>query len=292
MTEKLLGSIEAGGTKFVCGVGTDDLTIVERVSFPTTTPEETMKKVIEFFQQYPLKAIGIGSFGPIDIHVDSPTYGYITSTPKLAWRNFDLLGTMKQHFDVPMAWTTDVNAAAYGEYVAGNGQHTSSCVYYTIGTGVGAGAIQNGEFIEGFSHPEMGHALVRRHSEDTYAGNCPYHGDCLEGIAAGPAVEGRSGKKGHLLEEDHKTWELEAYYLAQAAYNTTLLLAPEVIILGGGVMKQRHLMPKVREKFAELVNGYVETPPLDKYLVTPLLEDNPGTIGCFALAKKALMAQK
>ena len=111
MTEKLLGSIEAGGTKFVCGVGTDDLTIVERVSFPTTTPEETMKKVIEFFQQYPLKAIGIGSFGPIDIHVDSPTYGYITSTPKLAWRNFDLLGTMKQHFDVPMAWTTDVNAA-------------------------------------------------------------------------------------------------------------------------------------------------------------------------------------
>ncbi|WP_213081808.1 ROK family protein, partial [Escherichia coli] len=132
MTEKLLGSIEAGGTKFVCGVGTDDLTIVERVSFPTTTPEETMKKVIEFFQQYPLKAIGIGSFGPIDIHVDSPTYGYITSTPKLAWRNFDLLGTMKQHFDVPMAWTTDVNAAAYGEYVAGNGQHTSSCVYYTI----------------------------------------------------------------------------------------------------------------------------------------------------------------
>lgn len=289
MAEKYLGSIEAGGTKFVCGIGTDDLTIVKRVSFPTTTPAETMALVIDFFQQYELKAIGIGSFGPIDIHRDSPTYGYVTSTPKLAWRDFDFVGEMKKHFDIPIAWTTDVNAAAYGEYVAGNGKGLSSCVYYTIGTGVGAGAIQEGKFIEGFSHPEMGHTLVRRHKDDHFEGNCPYHKDCLEGMAAGPAVEGRAGKKGQDLAEDDPIWDLEAYYIAQAAYNTTLMLAPDVIIFGGGVMKQRHMMPKVHQAFEKLVNGYVKTPPLSEYIVTPLLEDDPGTIGCLALAKEAAL---
>ncbi|GGC85388.1 fructokinase ScrK [Enterococcus wangshanyuanii] len=284
----LLGSIEAGGTKFVCAVGTDDLEILERVSFPTTTPEETMALVIDFFKQYDLQAIGIGSFGPIDIHEDSPTYGHITSTPKLAWQEYDFVGEMKRHFDLPIAWTTDVNAAAYGEYVKGHGKGLSSCVYYTIGTGVGAGAIQNGHFIEGFSHPEMGHTTLRRHSDDLFEGSCPFHGDCLEGMVAGPAIEKRTGIKGQDLEETHPFWEIEAYYIAQVAYNTTLMFSPEVIIFGGGVMKQDHMLEKVRQEFEKLVNGYVKTPPLKEYIVTPALVDDPGTIGCLALAKEKI----
>lgn len=286
--EKLLGSIEAGGTKFICGVGTDDLKIIERVSFPTTTPDETMALVIAFFKKYELKAIGIGSFGPIDIHPTSPTYGYITSTPKLAWQNYDFVGEMKKHFDVPIAWTTDVNAAAYGEYVAGSAKDLNSCVYYTIGTGVGAGAIQADHFIEGFSHPEMGHMIIRRHQEENFEGSCPFHNDCLEGLAAGPALEKRTGEKGQNLSEEDSVWDLEAYYIAQAAYNTTLMLAPEVIIFGGGVMKQRHMLAKVHQEFEKLLNGYVQTPPLKEYIVRPALEDDPGTIGCLALAKKAI----
>ena len=286
---KLYGSIEAGGTKFVCAVGDEELTILERVSFPTTTPEETMAQVIAFFQQYELAAIGIGSFGPIDVHRDSPTYGYITSTPKLAWQNYDFVGTMKQHFPLPLAWTTDVNAAAYGEYVAGAGVGRTSVVYYTIGTGVGGGALQEGRFVEGFSHPEMGHMLVRRHPEDTFAGSCPFHHDCLEGMAAGPALEGRSGTKGKDLAADDPIWAMEAYYIAQCCYNTTLMLAPDVIVLGGGVMKQPQLLPMIRTAFSELLQGYVKTPPLEQYLVAPALADNPGTIGCLALARETAL---
>ncbi|WP_207696394.1 fructokinase ScrK [Enterococcus sp. DIV0212c] len=283
-----LGSIEAGGTKFVCGIGNDQLEIIERVSFPTTTPEETMTLVIGFFKKYNLKAIGIGSFGPINIHKNSATYGHITSTPKLAWQDYDIVGAMKKEFDVPIAFTTDVNAAAYGEYVAGSAKGLSSCVYYTIGTGVGAGAIQNGDFIEGFSHPEMGHMIVKRHPEDQFEGSCPFHSDCLEGMAAGPAIEKRVGKKGQELTEEDPIWVIEAYYIAQSAYNTTLILAPDVIIFGGGVMKQRHMLAKVHHEFEKLINGYVKTPPLEQYIVTPKLEDDPGTIGCLALAKKEL----
>ncbi|MGX7195923.1 fructokinase ScrK [Enterococcus olivae] len=285
----LYGSIEAGGTKFVCAIGNEDLEIVERVSYPTTTPEETMSSVIEFFSQYQeeLVAIGVGSFGPIDIHKDSETYGYITSTPKLAWQNFDFVGTLKKSFDVPVAWTTDVNAAAYGEYVFGNGKGLSSVVYYTIGTGVGGGALQDGRFIEGFSHPEMGHMMIVPHSDDDFKGNCPFHGNCLEGMAAGPAIEKRSGRKGQDIPADDPIWAIEAEYIAQCAYNTTLMLSPDVIIFGGGVMKQRHMVEKVHQAFKRLLNNYVKTPSLDKYIVTPALEDNAGTLGCLALAKNA-----
>lgn len=286
----LYGSIEAGGTKFVCAVGNEKLEILERVSFPTTTPEETMPQVIAFFNQYKddLAAIGVGSFGPIDIRKTSDTYGYITSTPKLAWQNYNFLGAMKAAFDIPMAWTTDVNAAAYGEYAFGNGQGKSSVVYYTIGTGVGAGALQDGKFIEGFSHPEMGHMLVVPHKDDHFEGACPFHGNCLEGMAAGPAVEKRNGRKGQDIPQDDPFWEIEAEYIAQCAYNTTLMFSPEVIIFGGGVMKQRHMVEKVHAAFTRIMQGYVATPAIEEYIVTPALEDNAGTIGCLALAEKAL----
>lgn len=284
----LYGSIEAGGTKFVCAVGDETLEILHRESFPTTNPEQTMKDVVAFFKPYEeqMAGIGIGSFGPIDIHEDSPTYGFITSTPKVAWQNFDFVGMMKKEFSVPIAWTTDVNAAAYGEYRFGHGQDVDSVVYYTIGTGVGGGAIQKGRFVEGFSHPEMGHMLVVPHVDDSYKGNCPFHGNCLEGMAAGPAIEKRLGKKGADVPETDPFWLIEAEYIAQCVYNTTLMLSPDVIILGGGVMKQTHMLEKVRKAFTKLMQGYVQTPPLATYIVTPALEDNAGTMGCLALAQK------
>lgn len=288
----LYGSIEAGGTKFVCAVGNEDLEILHRESFPTTVPAETMAKVIAFFKKFEteLVGIGIGSFGPIDIHEESPTYGYITSTPKLAWQNYDFVGAMKKEFSVPVAWTTDVNAAAYGEYVFGHGKGLDSVVYYTIGTGVGGGAIQKGQFIEGFSHPEMGHMLIVPHEDDSYKGNCPFHGNCLEGMAAGPAIEKRLGKKGADVPESDPYWAIEADYIAQCVYNTTLMLSPDVIILGGGVMKQQHMVKKVHEAFTNLMKGYVKTPSLDEYIVTPALEDNAGTMGCLALARKVTLS--
>lgn len=284
----MLGSIEAGGTKFVCGVGKDDLSIVERVSFPTTIPKETIKKVIDFFKQYELDGIGIGSFGPIDINLNSKTYGYITNTPKAGWKNFNFVNTLKKEFDVPIAWTTDVNAAAYGEYVAGSAQGLNSCVYYTIGTGIGGGAISNGKFVEGFSHTEMGHMIVKPHPKDTYEGNCPYHHNCLEGMASGTAIEKRNGIKGNDLNENHETWQYEAYYIAQAVYNTTLMLSPEKIILGGGVMKQTHLLELIRKEYDAIMKEYVFTPPLEDYIVTPALGDDAGTKGCLALAREMI----
>ncbi|MDK8502627.1 ROK family protein [Aerococcus sp. UMB1112A] len=280
-------AIEAGGTKFVCSVGDDQGQILDQVSFPTTEPEETLAQVSDFFQKYSqdLQAIGIGSFGPIDIHPESPTYGYITSTPKLAWQNYDFVGRIQQDFKLPIAWTTDVNAAAYGEYKAGAGQASQSLVYYTIGTGIGGGAIQDGHFVQGFSHPEMGHMLVRSHADDPYAGNCPFHHYCLEGMAAGPAIEDRVGLPGSEIPEKDPYWEIEAYYLAQCAYNTSLVLRPEKIILGGGVMKQAHLLERIQRQFKELVNDYIDTPDVNSYIQTPGLEDNAATIGCFELAK-------
>lgn len=285
----LYGSIEAGGTKFVCAIGNEQLEIIERVSYPTTTPEETMQSVIDFFKQYQseLTAIGVGSFGPIDIHPDSATYGYITSTPKLVWQNFDFVGSLKKSFGIPIAWTTDVNAAAYGEYIFGSGKGKSSVVYYTIGTGIGGGALQNGHFIEGFSHPEMGHMLLVPHPADHFKGNCPFHGNCLEGMAAGPAIEARAGRKGEEIPAEDPVWEIEADYIAQCAYNTTLMFSPDVIIFGGGVMKQRHMIEKVHQAFTKLLNEYVKTPALNQYIVRPVLEDNAGTMGCLALAKEA-----
>lgn len=283
----MFGAIEAGGTKFVCAVSDENFTIKERVSIPTTTPEETMTEVFAFFDQYELTAIGIGSFGPIDVNKESDTYGYITSTPKTAWKFYDFLGSVKNRYSVPIGWTTDVNAAALGEIKLGAAKGLKSCVYLTVGTGIGGGAVINGELLEGYGHPEMGHIPVRLHPNETYKGTCPYHGDCLEGIAAGPAIEGRFGKKGHLLTDQEEVWEMEAYYLAQALMNYTLILSPERIVLGGGVMKQKQLYPLVRQKFAELINGYVRVPDLEQYIVAPGLEDNAGILGSLLLAADA-----
>jgi fructokinase len=288
----LLGAIEAGGTKFVCGVGTKDGKIEEKVSFPTTTPEETMAQVESFFAGKEVDAIGVGSFGPIDPIKGSPTYGYITTTPKPYWSQYNIVGYMKSKFNVPIGFDTDVNGAALGEHLWGAGQGLNSCMYITVGTGIGAGAVVNGQMLHGLSHPEMGHILVRRHPEDSYEGTCPYHADCLEGLAAGPAISRRWGLQGVELTEDHPAWDMEAYYLSQALMNYILILSPQRIIMGGGVMKQKQLFPLIHRELRSLLNGYVQHSAIhhdiEQYIVSPQLGDNAGLSGSLALAKLAL----
>ncbi|MEV2909274.1 ROK family protein [Paenibacillus larvae] len=289
---KLLGAVEAGGTKFVCGVGTADGQVVDRVSFPTTTPEETMKRVIDYFKTKDISAMGVGSFGPVDPRKDSPTYGYITSTPKPHWGGYNLLGELKKHFNVPMEFDTDVNGAALGEAKFGAARGLLSCMYITVGTGIGAGALVDGKLVHGLSHPEMGHILVRRHPEDTYEGKCPYHKDCLEGLAAGPSIEARWSVKGSELSTDHPAWEMIAYYLAQAMMNYILILSPEKMIMGGGVMKQKQLFPLIHRNLIELLNGYIQNDAIlkniEEYIVYPELGDHAGLCGALALAALAL----
>ncbi|MBB6283651.1 ROK family protein [Geobacillus subterraneus] len=288
----VLGAIEAGGTKVVCAIGDEQGNIHERAVFPTTVPEETMARVIEFFRPHGIEAIGIGSFGPVDLRPDSPTYGYITSTPKQAWAQFDFVGTLKQHFPVPIGFDTDVNAAALGELRWGAAQGLDSCLYMTVGTGIGVGAIVEGRLLHGLLHPEMGHILVRRHPDDAFAGICPYHGDCLEGMASGPAIERRWGKKGAELADRDEVWELEAFYLAQAIANYILVLSPEKVIVGGGVMKQTHVLPLVRRYVQERLGGYIQHEAvlqhIDQYIVLPGLGDNAGISGALALAAAAM----
>ncbi|UTR13847.1 ROK family protein [Salipaludibacillus sp. LMS25] len=284
----MLGGIEAGGTKFVCAVANDDLTIVERVAFPTRSPEETFKDVFEFFDKFELKALGVGSFGPIDVNEQSPSYGYITDTPKPFWSHFDFVGALKKKYDIPVFWTTDVNAAAYGEKVKGSAVNNDSCLYLTVGTGVGGGVIYGKDILEGFSHPEMGHILVQPHAEDPFEGGCPFHNNCLEGLASGSAIEKRFGRKGDTIAEGDKFWKIEANYMAQALMTYTLTLRPEKIILGGGVMMQDHLLVSIREEFSRLLNGYVTIPDVSEYIVTPELKGDAGIIGSLLLAEKVL----
>lgn len=288
----ILGAIEAGGTKFVCGIGKEDGTVIERTSFPTTTPEETMAQVFSFFEGKGVEAIGAGFFGPIDPVKGSPTYGCITTTPKPHWSNFNVVKALKERFDVPIGFDTDVNGAALGEYTWGAAQGLDSCLYITIGTGVGAGAVVDGKLIHGLSHPEMGHIIVRRHPEDKYEGTCPYHSDCLEGLAAGPSLGKRWGVAGAELTPDHPAWEMEAYYLAQALMNYVLILSPQRIVMGGGVMKQQQLFPLIQKNLQGMLAGYVSHPSLNEdiaqFIVSPELGDNAGLCGALALAKVAI----
>ncbi len=286
-----IGAIEAGGTKFVCGIGNEQGHIEDRVSFPTRSPDETINKVITYFKDSGVEAIGIGSFGPIDPDPGSETYGCVTTTPKPGWSNFNFLGAMRAAIDVPLGWDTDVNAAALGEATWGAAKGLDSCIYFTIGTGVGAGVYVEGKLAHGLVHPEVGHILVRRHPNDSYAGTCPYHQDCLEGLAAGPAIERRWGVPGSQLPSDHEAWKLEAYYIAQAIVSAVLFVSPKKVVLGGGVMHQLQLFPLIREEVQRLLNGYVSHEALrsgiDDFIVPPGLGDNAGLTGALALGVAA-----
>lgn len=284
----MLGAIEAGGTKFVCAVGDENGNVQDRIEVPTTVPKETMGKVVEFFKKYSLDAIGIGSFGPIDVNSDSPTYGYITSTPKTAWKDYPFVQEMKGAFGVPVGFNTDVNAAALGESTFGAARGMDSCLYITVGTGIGAGAIVQGQLLQGLSHPEMGHILVRRHHKDSYQGKCPYHMDCLEGMAAGPAIEERWGIKGADLAWRADVWDMEGYYLAQAIMQYILVLSPKKIILGGGVSNQEQVFTAIYRYLPELIQDYVSIPELSNYIVRPELGNDAGISGALMLAYQAL----
>lgn len=286
-----IGALEAGGTKMVCAVGTENGEILDRVSIPTQTPEITVPALVEYFKKHEIEALGIGTFGPVDLNKASKTYGFITTTPKLAWRNYDLLGAFKKEFPIPIGLDTDVNASALGEAYYGCTKGVRNSIYITVGTGVGVGICVDGLPVHGMLHPEAGHILLKRHPEDTYTGKCPYHPDCLEGLAAGPAIEERYGKKAYELAERKDVWELEAYYIAQALVNFTLTVSPERIVLGGGVMHQEQLLPLIREKYQEFLNGYLMTPQLsclEEYIVPASLQDNQGVLGCIRLACMAL----
>lgn len=294
----MLGGIEAGGTKFVCGIGTgpEDLRTEQ---FPTSTPDVTLPQVVEFFKQHGgenLDAVGIGSFGPVDLDLTSPSYGHITTTPKQGWANFDLAGTIARELNVPVGFDTDVNAALLGESRWGAAEGLSDAIYLTIGTGVGGGAMVHGQVVHGLVHPEMGHLRIPHDLvADPFPGICPYHGDCLEGLACGPALQKRWNAPAATLPEDHPAWALEAHYLALALMNLTVTLSPQRILLGGGVMQQPHLFDLLRVEFARLLNGYVQQPEilerLDRFIQPPGLGSKAGILGCLVLAEFEQAAQ-
>lgn len=296
MTNEYVGGIEAGGTKFVCAVGTSPDDVRAETRFPTTTPEETIGRAVAFFHEQEAKygrpaAIGIASFGPLDPNPASPTFGYITSTPKPHWANANLAGAIRAALDVPVGFDTDVNIAGLGEWRWGAAQGLSSFIYLTIGTGIGGGVLIDGKPVHGLLHPELGHIpLPHDWTADPYKGRCPYHGDCLEGMAAGPAIGERWGRAAVELPPDHPAWELEAHYLARALQAFILTLSPERIILGGGVMEQPQLFPMVRRKVVNYLNGYVQSPSIlrdiDSYIVPPGLSNRAGVLGAFVQAQQ------
>ena len=288
----IIGAIEAGGTKMVCGIGNENGELIERVTFPTTDPKTTFEEMISFFKEKNIDALGIGSFGPIDLNPNSPTYGYITSTPKPGWANTDFVGTFKKALNVPVGFDTDVNGAVLGEVTYGAAKDAECAIYITIGTGVGVGVYYGGKLMHGLVHPEAGHILLMRHPSDTYKGKCPYHSNCMEGLAAGPAIEGRYGVAGANLADRSDVWELESYYIAQAITNYILCYSPEKVILWGGVMHQESMFTLIRNKVKEMMGGYVKSPifegDLSDYIISPGLNEDPGIKGAIKLGLLAL----
>ena len=292
-TPQLYGGIEAGGTKFVCVVASGPDDIVEEVRFSTTTPEETLGKAIQFFRPFvssgQVNAIGVAAFGPLDLNPESSTYGFIASTPKPNWSNTDVRGTLQRGLDVPIALDTDVNAAGLGESVWGASKGFDPSLYLTIGTGIGGGYIKDGKPLVGLLTPEMGHIRIPHNRElDPFDGSCPFHGDCFEGLANGPAIEKRLGIKGADVPENDAFWDIEADYIASALMNYILVLSPKKIILGGGVMQRKFLFSKIRQRVHELLNSYVSSKSvlekIEEYIVPPGLGNQSGSLGAIALA--------
>jgi len=293
----LYAGIEAGGTKWVCAVGSGPDDLRAHLRLPNRLPAETIPAVIAFLEDQeqahgPLTAIGIGSFGPLDRDPASPTFGYLTTTPKPGWAGTDLAGYFRRAFDTPVAFDTDANAAALGEYRWGAAQGLSDFVYLTIGTGIGGGGMANGGLIHGLIHPEMGHLRIPHdRGQDPFPGICPYHGDCWEGLSCGPAIQARWGQPPGDLPPDHPAWALEALYLALGLVNLILALSPQRIILGGGVMSQVQLFPLVRAGVERLLNDYLPAAQFgagrQDYIVPPALGDRSGALGAIALAQQA-----
>ncbi|MBL9070023.1 MAG: ROK family protein [Sphingopyxis sp.] len=287
MNEKI-ALIEAGGTKFIVGVGDASRQIHARTRIDTARPEETIPAAIDWLRQQGgnYAAVGIASFGPLDLDPASPTWGHITRTTKPHWSDADIAGPFAGAFGCPVAIDTDVNGAALAEWMWGAGHGTGSTLYLTIGTGVGGGAVVGGRLIYGVSHPEMGHIRIPRHPADTgFAGHCPFHGDCLEGLVAGPSIKARWGASLSELPVDHIGHEIVAWYLAQAAATFQAILEPARVILGGGVMGTPGLIERIRAEASAASNGYFAGVP-QEIIVPPALGENTGLLGALALAKR------
>lgn len=293
----LYGGIEGGGTKFICAVGTGPGDVRAETRIPTTTPDETLDRAIEFLKEQDrshgrLAALGMASFGPIDPRPASPTYGQILPTPKPGWTGADLVSTLKAAFDLPIGFDLDVNAAALAEWRWGALQYCDPAVYLTVGTGIGGGILINGSLVHGLLHPEMGHVLLPHDRDaDPFPGSCPFHGDCFEGLATGPAMEKRWGQKAETLPPDHPAWALEAHYISVALADYILTLSPQRIVLGGGVMQQSQLFPRIHREVKSILNGYVQSPQvldrIEDYIVPTGLGGRAGVLGAIALAQLA-----
>jgi len=287
------GGIEAGGTKFKCIVGRGPEEVIAQTEFPTSSPSETLERAIQFFRPFydagELQAIGIGTFGPCDLDRSSPTYGFITSTPKPGWQNTDVVGVIRSALPVAVSIDTDVNAAALGEHTWGATVGLGTSLYLTIGTGIGGGLIIGGRPLHGMHHPEMGHIRIPHDTHrDPFAGSCPFHADCLEGLASGPAIQARFGRRGEELTDADPFWELEAGYLAAAIANFILIASPERIVLGGGIMQRTFLLSLIRPQVVRSLAGYIRHAALvediDNYIVLPGLGALSGVLGAIALA--------
>lgn len=282
---KKIAGIEAGGTKINCGIGLENGEIIDMITIPTTTPYETISKIVEYLKNKEFDVIGLASFGPIDPIKTSKTYGYITSTPKANWANFNFVGELKKYFNVPIIFDTDVNAAALAESIWGSGKNLKNLLYITVGTGVGAGAIIDSKTIKGLTHPEMGHIFIKKYTD--FKGICSYHGDCLEGLVSGPAIEKFAGKNAKLIEENSLIWDIVAEHLSEALISYILILSPQKIVLGGGVMKQQHLFNKIRKKVLKKLNSYIQKDEIinniEEYITYPELGEFAGFYGSIAL---------
>ena len=278
----MLGAIEAGGTKFIVGAGSGPGDL-ETIRIPTTSPRETAAAAVAFLRERGVRGVGIGSFGPVDLAA-----GTIKNTPKPGWRGFALRDEIREALGVPVAFDTDVNAAALGEARWGAARGVSDFIYVTVGTGIGGGAMVNGALLHGLAHPEMGHVRVPHdRARDPFHGICPYHMDCLEGLASGPSIEARWGVSAKELPAGHEGWALEAHYLALGIANWVCTLSPELVVMGGGVGARADLIGKVRCELTRALNAYVEAPRI----VAPELGDRAGVLGALALAETATIAE-
>lgn len=288
-----IGALEAGGTKMVLAVYDEQGTELDRMTIPTETPDKTMPVMIDYFRRHEVDALGVGSFGPLDLDPASPTYGWITSTPKLAWKDYPLLEKLLDGRDIPAAIDTDVNAAIIAEKELGAARGCENAVYITVGTGIGGGVCVGNQTVHGMLHPEVGHMLLRPLREDPIPhGVCPYHDGCLEGLAAGPAIGARVEGDAKDLPDDHPVFAMEAHYLAQMCVNLIVTVSPQKIVLGGGVLQRKALLPMVRKETVKLLGGYVQSPliteKIDEYIVAPELFPVSGLVGSYLIGKKAL----
>jgi fructokinase len=298
IVKQIVGGIEAGGTKFVCAIGTGPDDVLATGQFDTTLPDTTIGACVDWFRHQQEKhgqiaAVGVAAFGPLDRRRGSSTYGNITSTPKPGWRDTPLKMLLEDALNVPIAVDTDVNGAALGESLWGAAQGLDTFVYLTIGTGIGGGAMVDHKLVHGMLHPEMGHfRLPHDRDRDPFPGRCPYHGDCFEGLASGSAIRQRWGMAGEDLPADHPAWALESHYVAQALMAIVAIISPQRIVLGGGVMKQDQLFPLIRAELVELLSGYIQSTEIlenaDQYVVPPGLGDRAGVLGALALGLEAV----